>query len=384
MAKVISMPAKHQKHTKLTKPKGGRFHRNEWTVIGAPCSVLKEFVVSVSEKLQQANMTCGYLDMSHNAEDMNEGMDLLMEDKLSHWTIKSNKPLLERDFRKQFLPLDCLFVNGNHYKGDKQIVFIHPKKKESLERKLDRLTNVQMIVLCEGESSYYDYLKEYVSNEVSVIDIAQLDEIAVYILEQSNENKAPLKGLVLNGGKSQRMGSAKSHINYHGKPQSEYEADLLKQFCTTTYLSTSQHSVTEEGSSYESIPDTFIGLGPFGGILSAFRKDPNAAWLTVACDLPYLDKETVAQLVRARNTSKVATCFYNPETDFPEPLITIWEPRAYPILLDYLAQGYSCPRKVLINSDIEMIKMADPIKMKNANTPEERVEAEGYLKTRKR
>ena len=241
-----------------------------------------------------------------------------------------------------------------------------------------------MIVLCEGESSYYDYLKEYVSNEVSVIDIAQLDEIAVYILEQSNENKAPLKGLVLNGGKSQRMGSAKSHINYHGKPQSEYEADLLKQFCTTTYLSTSQHSVTEEGSSYESIPDTFIGLGPFGGILSAFRKDPNAAWLTVACDLPYLDKETVAQLVRARNTSKVATCFYNPETDFPEPLITIWEPRAYPILLDYLAQGYSCPRKVLINSDIELIKMADPVKMKNANTPEERAEAEGYIKTRKR
>ena len=100
--------------------------------------------------------------------------------------------------------------------------------------------------------------------------------------------------------------------------------------------------------------------------------------------MPYLDKETIAQLVRDRNTSKVATCFYNPETDFPEPLITIWEPRAYPILLDYLAQGYSCPRKVLINSDIEMIKMADPIKMKNANTPEERVEAEGYLKTRKR
>ena len=107
------------------------------------------------------------------------------------------------------------------------------------------------------------------------------------------------------------------------------------------------------------------------------------AWLTLACDLPYLDGETIKQLVTNRNPSKLATCFYNPETDFPEPLITIWEPRAYPTLLDFLSQGQSCPRKVLINSAIEMIKMKESFRMKNANTPEERAEAEKFLAAKK-
>jgi molybdopterin-guanine dinucleotide biosynthesis protein A len=39
-------------------------------------------------------------------------------------------------------------------------------------------------------------------------------------------------------------------------------------------------------------------------------------------------------------------------------------------LLNYLAQGYSCPRKVLINSDVEIIEVDDDL-IRNINTPEE-------------
>ena len=56
--------------------------------------------------------------------------------------------------------------------------------------------------------------------------------------------------------------------------------------------------------------------------------------------------------------------------EFPEPLITIYEPKAYPILLQYLAQGYSCPRKMLINSDVEIVEIEDDF-IRNINTPEE-------------
>ena len=54
----------------------------------------------------------------------------------------------------------------------------------------------------------------------------------------------------------------------------------------------------------------------------------------------------------------------------PEPLITIYEPKSYPVLLQYLAQGYSCPRKMLINSDIEIVEVDDNL-IRNINTPEE-------------
>ena len=105
--------------------------------------------------------------------------------------------------------------------------------------------------------------------------------------------------------------------------------------------------------------------------MSAFQKKPNSSWFTVACDIPLLNNKTIETLVKSRNPSKLATCFYNSNTDFPEPLITIWEPRAYPVLLYYLSLGYSCTRKVLINSDVEIVKLDNENVLLNANTIEE-------------
>ncbi len=107
-------------------------------------------------------------------------------------------------------------------------------------------------------------------------------------------------------------------------------------------------------------------------MLSAFREHPNVAWLVVACDLPLLDRKGLQTLAQKRNPSNLATAYHNPATDRPDPLVTIWEPRAYPILLQFLAQGYSCPRKILINSSVEIIQPENPQILLNANSPEER------------
>ena len=55
----------------------------------------------------------------------------------------------------------------------------------------------------------------------------------------------------------------------------------------------------------------------------------------------------------------------------PEPLITIWEPKSYGMMLALLAQGYSCPRKVLLNSDALSLTVPNPAALTNVNTPEE-------------
>jgi len=75
----------------------------------------------------------------------------------------------------------------------------------------------------------------------------------------------------------------------------------------------------------------------------------------------------------------VARTFAIPEEGFPEPLITVWEPKAYPILLSFLAQGYSCPRKVLRNNDVQIIKAQYPEKLMNVNTEEELIKAKALL-----
>ena len=122
-----------------------------------------------------------------------------------------------------------------------------------------------------------------------------------------------------------------------------------------------------------------MGLGPLGGILSAFQADPNAAWLVLACDLPFLTRATLEFLVTHRQPARMATSLQSPWDSFPEPLVTIWEPRSYGQLLRFLSLGYSCPRKALINSDIELLVPPVPAELRNVNTPEERAAAEREL-----
>tara|TARA_B110000008_G_scaffold233883_1_gene237971 strand:- start:739 stop:1284 length:546 start_codon:yes stop_codon:yes gene_type:complete len=161
------------------------------------------------------------------------------------------------------------------------------------------------------------------------------------------------------------MGTDKSELNYHGKPQKEFIKNLLEQEGLKTY-----YSVQTNNNKDDEIHDVFLNLGPFGGICSAFQKDPNSAWLVLATDLPFVDKNLVKLLLEKRNPAKVATAVIGKGKQFPEPLITIYEPKSYSILLQYLAQGYSCPRKMLINSDVEIVEVDDEL-IRNINTPEE-------------
>jgi molybdopterin-guanine dinucleotide biosynthesis protein A len=182
---------------------------------------------------------------------------------------------------------------------------------------------------------------------------------------------APIKGLVLVGGKSTRMGTDKSELNYFGKPQKEVAKELLEHNNLETFYAVKDLSTSgkETIGPAQEICDKFLNLGPFGGICSAFQKDPNAAWFVLATDLPFVNDTVVKLLLKHRNPSKAATAIKGKGNQFAEPLITIYEPKAYPILLQYLAQGYSCPRKMLINSEVEIVEIETSL-IRNINTPE--------------
>lgn len=198
------------------------------------------------------------------------------------------------------------------------------------------------------------------------------------------ESEVPvINGLVLAGGKSKRMGSDKSIMKWHGKEQRYYAADLLKNFCEEVFISCRTEQEKEIDSKYKILTDTFLNLGPYGGILSALRSDRTKAWLVVACDLPLLDEQTIRYLVDKRNPASAATTFESPHDGLPEPLITIWEPQSYPVLLEFLGRGYTCPRKVLINSDKTILKPPYPEALMNINTPEDAEKAKKELKSRK-
>lgn len=173
------------------------------------------------------------------------------------------------------------------------------------------------------------------------------------------------------------MGRDKKVIQYHGVSQLDYLADLLQDHVDEIFISC--HPDRMANTAHNILKDTFLDLGPYGGILSAFRFNPNVAWLSVPVDMPLVDAELITELIAQRDTSRIATCFHDPATGFPEPLLTIWEPRAYPVLLQNLGQGISCLRKTLINSDAKVLTTTSPEKLRNANTPEEMEEMRGKI-----
>lgn len=355
---------KHQKHAKLTKPNIGNFGRNEVALVGAPCSLIQELSQKVISHFPESN--CTYIDADHAFGDSEvpslDNNELI--DKIKFY--RQDKASMN-DFDKKIAlnDQDLVIVNGNHFEAQNQLVLIHTKKEASLKKRLGQLKNVIGYVLCDDIKEPFDWLlenvgprKTFLLNDIEGIKNVIEDSIII----------SPVKGLILAGGKSIRMGSDKGQINYHGQSQIDFLLGEFHSLKIDAFVSCRPDQYEE----HKRITDKFDGLGPYGALLSAFQSDPNAAWLVSACDLPLVNAAVLETLIKERDPSKLATCFYNPETDFPDPLITLWEPKGYMRMLEFLALGYSCPRKVLINSEVKMIQAENPDILKNVNTPEEK------------
>ncbi|QIL78035.1 NTP transferase domain-containing protein [Hymenobacter sp. HDW8] len=272
-----------------------------------------------------------------------------------------------------------VLVNGNHFRAKQQIIILDPAKP--LDRKLDKLTDVQLILRVTEGQALPEYLQNHLpgASQIPSLDLADTDGIAAFVKQWWQASVPPLRGLVLAGGQSQRMQTDKGRLRYHGQEQREYAAELLATVCSDVHVSCRPDQAAELPATLQPLPDRFLDLGPLGGILSAFQLDPNAAWLVVACDLPFLSTDTLNHLVAHRQPGKMATAYQSPHKDFPEPLITIWEPSSYATLLRFLSLGYSCPRKALINSNVAVLKAPDARELRNVNTPEEREAAQREL-----
>lgn len=370
------MDKNHQKHTKLPRPAGGDWGPSELAFLGAPCGLIRELANKLVAHFA-GKWNLGFVDAEHNPQPKAE-----LSSASVHLNYRSNQAQLDLAMpvnryrqRALFSSCDLVLINGNHARAAQQIVIIHPNK--SLEKKTDQLSDVKLVLLADGSNNIPEYLQPFVGNAPQ---ISLSDEAAIFGFFRNylDQQTAKLNGLVLIGGKSVRMGTDKSLLNYHGSSQRELVMQLLQPVCETAFLSCNFRQSPEIG--LPKIEDRYLGIGPMGGILSAFQSAPDKAWLTVACDMPHLSSDMLRYLITHRNPSKLATAFANADEGFPEPLLTIWEPRAYPVLLLALSQGVSCPRKVLLNSEIELITPPDPDGLKNINDPEAQQQALHQIK----
>ena len=355
----------HKKHTNLEKRNNDNFAPNEISFLGTNCNNISDLVSKISQKLSHFKLA--YFDASHSKDVEKNSLSEFVFHPQGNLQIATTATINKFQQRIDFAQFDSVFINGNHYVGTKQILILDIAKEASVLKRLEQLDCIQFVIKLTKDTPYFSFLEEKYPNikHLKCYTIDEVDQIANHIGNLLQKRTPPVKGLVLVGGKSIRMEQDKGSLDYFGKPQKEVAKELLEKHHLETFYGVQNASKKEND-----ISDTFLNLGPFGAICSAFQKDPNSAWFVLATDLPFLNDEIIQLVLTHRNPSKVATAIKGKGNDFVEPLITIYEPKAYPLLLQYLAQGYSCPRKMLINSDVEIVEV-DPCFIQNINTPEE-------------
>jgi len=183
---------------------------------------------------------------------------------------------------------------------------------------------------------------------------------------------ARLSGLVLSGGYSKRMRQDKAALRVDGETQLARAVRLLQTVCTDVFVSVRPDQIADPvRAAYPHVVDELDNVGPAAGILAAFAHRPDNAWLVLAVDLPLLNAETLAHLVRSRATDQMATAYISAHDGLPEPLCAIWEPASHAALATFVAEGRHCPRKFLINHPVRLVPLLTPEALANINTPDE-------------
>ncbi len=192
----------------------------------------------------------------------------------------------------------------------------------------------------------------------------------------------PVYGLVLAGGLSSRMRTDKARLDYHGKPQLEWVLELLAPRCERAFVSLRERPRKPLPAGAEPIVDQPGYRGPAAGILSALRAHPEAAWLVLACDLPFVDADTLDHLLEHRDPAAAATAYRSVHDGLPEPLCAVWEPGSQALLEAFLERGRYCPRKFLIGAPVKLLDQPRPDALDNINTPAEFAAARRRLGSR--
>lgn len=358
----------NHRQNKLAKPTIGEFSRKEFAVYGTTCEKIRSFYNRLNDALAQFDVA--FADADH--EPSVQGNSAYHE-KNPGFSITStwNANVFLR--RNALAQTDLVVVNGNHFHARHQIIVCDASKEISLRKRAAELTNVVAIVTMEVADAIPQYVKELIPSHADIpkFSLQAFGELSDWI-QETYLDPPVLKALIVAGGESTRMGFDKTMFAHHGVPQVKHLAQILENFKLDVFISC-KHSQQEkfENLGLKTITDRILDIGPIGGITSAMMQYPDEAWLVIAADLPLLDEEVIGNLINKRSSTHIGTAYISNSDGLPEPLIAIWEPKSYPLLLSFLAQGISCPRKVMINSSTHLLNDELANKLINVNTPDD-------------
>ncbi len=176
--------------------------------------------------------------------------------------------------------------------------------------------------------------------------------------------------LILAGGKSSRMGSKKSALEFHGITFLDKLAHEMNGF--PELLVSVDERLRHPEITFPMVADIYPEHGPMGGLYSALLQCESDALLVIPCDVPLFSKELAEKM-----------CSFYKETDTDALIAMTDDERIHPLCGIYHKHCLSTLKDCLENEDLKMMSAlhklnlkyyptgADSWKLTNVNTPEE-------------
>lgn len=224
------------------------------------------------------------------------------------------------------------------------------------------------LVLVVRDSLLQEVMIKFGIEDAQVITIADLNENEISVKEIS------LKGLVLCGGNSSRMGTDKAFLQYHQIEQYKYIASLFNNVNIPVLISCNETQQEKISNDYVTLVDDeeYKKNGPMSGLLTAFKNNPDDSFILVGCDYPLLKQQHIDKLVSLSVYGFDAVCYVKQSnTSVYEPLITFYSNAFKEKLLASFQQGNSSIKRILSEVNTLKIITEDEHFLKSFDTTED-------------
>lgn len=193
-----------------------------------------------------------------------------------------------------------------------------------------------------------------------------------------DEMREIFSGILLAGGKSERMGVDKRHIEYGGRTFLEIAVERLKSVADEVI------AVTAGGESIEfngviSVNDIAPGRGPMMGIYTGLKAMRSQRGIVNPVDTPGLTTELLEYM---RDISSGFDVVMPVWKDNPEPLVAVYSRNVIPVIERFFEEGRKPAPHLLaaegnglgvrLMTEDEISRFGDPeLMFRNVNTPED-------------
>lgn len=179
-----------------------------------------------------------------------------------------------------------------------------------------------------------------------------------------------ITGIILAGGKSQRMGTDKGLLLLNGKPFITHIYEALKPIVGDSIIVVSSNA-DYDTFGYTRIEDLIADKGPVGGLYTALKQSKTKCNLVLSVDVPLVSTELIKWLVDNHDDSYLVTQVQAGEK--VSPLVAVYDRALRALLGEHLAGNQLKLCSVIDEVNVQTLTVPDKwtAQLQNINTQED-------------